>query len=139
MANALQRSTLQTGSKRSISKTLRDFERAKKKQKLNALRGGAKALRKSMRQVVGGKKKTSEPGQAPARHEGRLQRSMQYGMVDRAMRIGTGFFVGRLLQDGVYAHDITILPRPWAEESLTRAEPAMGTNIVMALKKAGDK
>lgn len=107
----------------------------------------------------------SAPGQPPAVQSGNLRRSVRSGVTDGAVRVGTNYFVGRLLEDGVRsaakpavakgtlittksgkrrkskgkkasrAH--VIEPRPFMERSLAKAESKMTDAFVSTLQRKG--
>jgi len=140
------------------------------------LRESANVLRKHIRRQVS-KKATlaqgpvrpgakmrglpSAPGEAPRRQTGRLARSVGQEVVGGVRRVGTNYFVGRLLETGVDSsgearptktgklrghsktakgrerrnNKIRIEPRPFMEAAAKAAEEEMGDAFVVTLRR----
>jgi hypothetical protein len=123
-------------------------------------KAAARVLAKSIRKVLskkGTRRERSQPGEPPRRQTGKAVKSIGTEIVGGVMRVGTGRFTLRILQDGnvgaaqgkavdqagkrrhkrrtLKRPGVTIEPRPFMEQALALALPQMEGEYVAELQK----
>lgn len=124
------------------------------------MRAAARQLAKSIRKQIskkGTRRDRSQPGEPPRRQSGKAYKSIGTEVVGGVMRVGTGRFTLRILQDGathatrgaavdragkrrhkrqaLKRPSVTIEPRPFMERALAEALPQMEGDFVGELQK----
>jgi hypothetical protein len=141
---------------RELKKILADVGGANTPEMKAAARQLAKSIRKQISKK-GTRRDRSQPGEPPRRQSGKAYKSIGTEVVGGVMRVGTGRFTLRILQDGV-THatrgaavdragkrrhkrqalkraSVTIEPRPFMERALAEALPQMEGDFVGELQK----
>lgn len=124
------------------------------------MRAAGRVLVKSIKKQLGKKgtrRDRSKPGEPPRRQSGRAWKSIGTEVVGGVLRVGTGRFTLRILQDGathatrgaavdkagkrrhkrqtLKRASVTIAPRPFMEQALEEALPQMEGDFVGELQK----
>jgi hypothetical protein len=141
---------------REVKKLLADVGGANTPEMRAAARQLAKSIRKQLSKR-GSRTDRSKPGEPPRRESGKAVKSIGIEVVGGVVRVGTGRFTLRILQDGAQhaprgaevdragkrrhkrktlkRPSVTIAPRPFMEKALADALPQMEGDFVGELQK----
>jgi hypothetical protein len=141
---------------RDMKKFMADVGGANSPEMKAAARALARGIRKELAKH-GTRKDRSKPGESPRRQLGKLVKSIGIETVGGVIRVGSGRFTSRILQDGtthatrgaatdkagnrrhkrqtLKRSSVTIAPRPFMEKGLARALPTMDGEFIAELEK----
>lgn len=153
--NALNRSAIQ--------RSLRDLENHIGGATHIGVRAAGSALARAMRKQLaarGGKDEFSSPGRPPLKKSGRLQKSIGTQNVEGVLRVGSGHFVARIMEQGAiippegeasperasksgrkgrrYPKGRIMKPRPFMAKALEKAKPKMTEAAVSDMRGQAD-
>lgn len=125
------------------------------------VRAAGSALARAMRKQLaarGGKDEFSSPGRPPLKKSGRLQKSIGTQNVEGVLRVGSGHFVARIMEQGAiippggeastasrsgrkkrrYPKGRIMKPRPFMAKALEKAKPKMTEAAVSDMRRHAD-